>query len=445
MRLKFKIPLILFAAYSILVGLLITITLVSSSEVNRESQYQVAITASKWRSDVVRGHLEAKIAQLKALEVSVLAVIDLNDSIKAENLKKILYSMSNQPDVSDVYVVFERGAVFSAELTDPEKYYNIDVFHPASGGEVEIAVEETSDVNDDDDWYHIPKNTGKLHLTEPYKWKYQGETEERTMITLSNPLFINKKFVGVVGIDLELHKLQKALFDGFKNNEVGTYVAFISNEGLITAHPDLNNLLATMGEDLPPEKQKELLESIRSGKEQLIIKENLSTNEISLFPFVPMQPKGIDVPWSITYVTPLAALQGEELKVRNMSITIVLISTVFWMLFLIWLMANVFGGLTRTVETISKMTKGEGDLTIRLEVASKDEIGQMAKGLNMLIEKLHTTIKTTQREARSLLNTSSNLFGLSNKMLQSSETSLEQSAKVLKSTKESSENAKAIA
>ncbi|MCL2282618.1 MAG: methyl-accepting chemotaxis protein [Fibromonadales bacterium] len=442
MRLKYKIPLILFAAYIVVVGTLLAVTLVKSAAVNKEFQYEAAEIAARWKSDIVKGYLDAKIAQLKGLETSVLAVIDLDDKIKVASFEKILNSMAEQPAVSDVYVVFERGAVFSEKLTDPGMYYNIDVFHPIAGG-TETAIEETSEVADDDDWYHIPKKTKRLHLTEPYKWKYPGESEERVMITLSRPLFVNGNFVGVVGIDMELDKLQAALFDSMKNTQIGAYPVFVSHGGLRVAHPDQNKLLSSIGDDLPSEEQEELRKSIREGKERFVIQKALE--EVFLMPFVPMRLDEIDEPWSLAYVMPTSAVASKEMRTRKIIVILVFASAILWGLFLVWLMSNVFKGLTNTCATLSEMTKGEGNLAIRLKVYSKDELGEMAVGLNALIEKLHATIKTTQGEAKRLLGASSDLFKLSHKLSESSEVALEQSENASKSTKDTSDNVKTIA
>ncbi len=46
--------------------------------------------------------------------------------------------------------------------------------------------------------------------------------------------------------------------------------------------------------------------------------------------------------------------------------------------------------LTRVMEDISR---GEGDLTRRLEVQSRDEIGQLASAFNRFVERIHQSIR----------------------------------------------------
>jgi len=105
--------------------------------------------------------------------------------------------------------------------------------------------------------------------------------------------------------------------------------------------------------------------------------------------------------------------------------------------------------LHSTIKTLSRMSAsegdGHGDLTIRFEELGKGDFGQMAEGLNKLMESLHSTIKTTQTEAKNLSNTSVTLFDLSNVLSHSSETTLEESISVSRQSNETSENVQGIA
>jgi len=302
------------------------------------------------------------------------------------------------PYVSDAYVAFERGEYFSKDFSFEKK--------------------------SKDDWYIIPKKTKKNYLSEPYK----GDC-----ISLSHPVFVDGKFVGVLGLDMELDALRKGLFSDVKNSMAGSYEILVSNEGKVIA------------DGAAPEKDMEKVkEAVKKGEYYLAIKPE-ENGDNTVFSFVPMQPNGLEVPWSVGYAVPHSVLRGDELIIRYKTITGLVIIDIIWGLFLLWLMANVFGGLTRTVETISKMTEGNGDLTIRLPSGGNDEIGRMSKGLNVFIEKLHTAIKTIQQETENLLNKSSTLHDLSQQISSSAKAMLVQSENVSNITETASESAKAIA
>jgi methyl-accepting chemotaxis protein len=447
MQLKYKIPMILFSAYFVVVGALITVTLVNSSEVHRDSQSGIVTESAKSYAEIIDGFMSARIVELKSLERLFALERHLSDNDKLEMFHRHMYNLLSSSDsklISDIYITFERGSFFSAEATEEGRYFSIDCFRPEAGG-LELSDGPSETVEDDDDWYHIPKKTGKLHLTEPYKWKYSDEEKERLMITLSSPVFFDGKFAGVIGMDMELGVLQRDFFDRLTDEKTGAFSTLISHEGLRVTHPNSKMWLTEIGDDLPENKRNELRESIRNGKEYSLIMDNKLTGEESIVSFVPMKPKWLDLPWSVNRIVPLNIMKKDEIKVRDISIVIGLISAVFWGIFLVWLMHNIFSILTSVLKTLSKMTAGDGDLTIRLKEKGKDEIGQMSRGLNHLIEKLHSTLKTTQKEAKKLLDSSQELFELSHSLSKSSDAMLERTSNVSENTTNASEHAKAIA
>jgi len=435
MQLKHKLPLILFTAYVGLTGVLTFGALMNSSKTRQVAQYETAKSIAKNHSNAVRAYFSERIAGLKNLESGIAVIANLDDKTKAKNIAALLKKLSELPSVSEAYVVFERGAYFSEEATDPGFYYNIEVFHPLLKGDSETFFDESSKVNEDDYWYTIPKKTKKNHLTEPYKWTYPGETKEREMISLSHPIFIEGKFVGVLGLDMELDALQKEFFSSKQNDMPGSYVALISYEGKVVANSKPETLFAV---------DVATLEILKKGEYRAVAKPEENGDNI-IFSYVPMQPDGLEVPWSVGYVVPHSVLRGDELTIRYKTITGLVIIDIIWGVFLMWLMANVFGHLTRTVKAISKMTEGNGDLTIRLAAGGKDEIGRISAGLNIFIEKLHAAIKTTQQETRNLLDKSSTLHDLSQQISDAAKSMLVQSESVSKVTETTSESAKAIA
>jgi methyl-accepting chemotaxis protein len=76
--------------------------------------------------------------------------------------------------------------------------------------------------------------------------------------------------------------------------------------------------------------------------------------------------------------------------------------------------------ITRPIVTASDMLKdiaqGEGDLTRRLEVDSRDEVGEMAKWFNMFVENIQRIIASVAENARQVNDSSSELNAISDQM-----------------------------
>lgn len=56
------------------------------------------------------------------------------------------------------------------------------------------------------------------------------------------------------------------------------------------------------------------------------------------------------------------------------------------------------------IDIVDKIEKNQGDLTERIEVKSKDEIGQLANGINSFIESLQAVIQKLQTESDNMMN-----------------------------------------
>ncbi|RMF99909.1 MAG: methyl-accepting chemotaxis protein [Planctomycetota bacterium] len=59
----------------------------------------------------------------------------------------------------------------------------------------------------------------------------------------------------------------------------------------------------------------------------------------------------------------------------------------------VWMSKKTVGVLNTTVAMLADIAQGEGDLTKRLEVDSKDEVGELAHWFNIFIDKLHDMIQ----------------------------------------------------
>jgi len=444
MKLKYKLPLILFIAFVAIITLTFTVSLTTSAKTARESQHEAGKSMAMVRSEEVRSFLEKKITELRSLEKNIQAIIHLSDEDKAKILGKLLYAMSDQPVVSDVYVDFERGAYFSEDKTEEDKFYNIEAFLTEQG-KMEIFFEPSDDIADDDDWYNGPKETKKLYLTEPYDWVYPSETRKRKVLTLSAPIMANGKFIGVAGIDLQLDLMHKYLFDKMADDKKGAYAALVSNEGLIAVHPKEELILNKIGEDMKDDERQALKEAIKNGEYYRVLKENLNTGDLSLISYVPMLPEGLESPWSLAYAVSLDVVQADAKRTQKNMIILAVSCAIAWGVFLLLFMSAIFGNITRTIATLGKMAEGGGDLTIRFEERGKDEFGQMSHGLNKFMYRLQTIFGRLRQDSDTLSGSAEELSSISRQLASGSKEASSKTMVVSSAIEQVSVNIKSIA
>lgn len=68
--------------------------------------------------------------------------------------------------------------------------------------------------------------------------------------------------------------------------------------------------------------------------------------------------------------------------------------------------------LDQMISTIEGISEGEGDLTVRFNWDSKNELGRMAAGFDSLLDRLQTTISDTKGSSKSLLQSAEKLRGI---------------------------------
>jgi methyl-accepting chemotaxis protein len=105
-------------------------------------------------------------------------------------------------------------------------------------------------------------------------------------------------------------------------------------------------------------------------------------------------------------------LKKVDIEVYNTSIII----TVLFIILLVLIgaaMLYIYNRLIKSFNELNKnilnIVKGEGDLTKRIEISSNDEIAEVARNMNLLIEKLQETVSQTKDLSMKNANTATKL------------------------------------
>lgn len=112
-------------------------------------------------------------------------------------------------------------------------------FHRGTG-EIQAQIEEEPEAALEDDYYKLPRETGKICIIEPYDYSYTGDAKDNIlMTTISAPIFnAENKVIGVSGVDISLSSIVDYInsiqpFDSSHASlfsETGLYIAAHNNE-----------------------------------------------------------------------------------------------------------------------------------------------------------------------------------------------------------------------
>lgn len=112
----------------------------------------------------------------------------------------------------------------------------------------------------------------------------------------------------------------------------------------------------------------------------------------------------------------LVAKQGQS----HLIITLIIVAIVVFA-FAFWFIRKIAGSIESTARALEDIASGEGDLTKRLDISSKDEVGQVAYWFNTFVEKLQSIIKELSINIQNIENSSESLNTTSKDLTQCSE------------------------
>ncbi|MFZ3281616.1 MAG: methyl-accepting chemotaxis protein [Pseudomonas sp.] len=265
-------------------------------------------------------------------------------------------------------------------------------------------------------WYTCPRDNKRTCLLDPYADTVGNK--EMLMTTISVPLIVDGKAIGVVGVDIALDALQAAAVESQRNlfNNAG-HMLIVSGSGVLGADSSDASKVGKKISDTLGADGKDLLQLVSSGTPKILEQGEL------IRAVYPVDPIGNSRAWGVVIDLPKKVLLADSVKLQAVLddaqetgvITALLVAVIAGLvgLLLIWLTAS---GVTRPINSVAEMLKniasGEGDLTQRLNYSKQDELGELVNWFNRFLDKLQPTIaqiKQSITEARGTADQSSEI------------------------------------
>ncbi|MBM9615094.1 methyl-accepting chemotaxis protein [Desulfobulbus rhabdoformis] len=258
-----------------------------------------------------------------------------------------------------IFVTDAQGAMYTGELATGEEYKGVNLA--------------------DMEYFQQAKQTGKPVAGDVVKSKVTGDV----IYVVCAPIFsYENKFLGIFGLSLKAQPLLTHV-SRVKVGQTG-YAFMCDRNGIIIAHPkheyemklDLKTLKGM-------EKITHAMMAQESGAIDYTFKGKNKTAGIA-----PVRLKG----WSIAITQDEDEFLTAADSIRNSIMTVTAV-TVLLVCGLVYLFArSIIVPLNKAVVGLQDIAQGEGNLTMRLQVGSKDEIGELARWFNTFIEKLQGII-----------------------------------------------------
>ncbi len=240
---------------------------------------------------------------------------------------------------------------------------------------------------------------GKISLTDVAKSKNTGQP----VFFVSAPIEVKGVVQGILFSVVDVSVFSRAFIEPIKICKSG--FAYIYNkEGMIIAHPDKSLILQLdmntldFGRNMLAQK-KGVLDYTFKGISKKVA-------------FHPVE----EVNWTVAVNVPTDEIMAPAHALGRMNLAIAAAVILVAAILIFFLAKSIAKPLNQVVAGLRDAAEGEGDLTKRLAVSSRDEVGELAHWFNAFIEKIQGIISVMAKNASQLTVSSKDLSGISEDM-----------------------------
>jgi methyl-accepting chemotaxis protein len=386
-KVKLLVPIIATAviAFSLTSVIIYNITHNEIEELATENIWNLADK----QGNLAKNLLEKTITSTE-LMTDTAAVFTSNKSATRQDVLDYLQDvLDGSPDVFGAYVVWDANAFDQSDadyLGDSAAGSNKEGrFAPyvvrSNGRYDRTFVEDLTG-----EWYTIPKNSGKMNVTEAWDFTHNGNTIK--IISVSAPVRANGKIIGVVGMDIDTSNIGK-IFNSTTIYDSG-YMFLLSPTGIMITHPSPKSV------GKPSSVYPELKPYMEKTQRYLVEKLSTATGVLSYTFYTPVKIDGTNFAYYIGLSVPkkevFASMDSIKIIMPIIALLAILVFTgvVF---FLSYALMKLLGNEPENVADGMKVI-ASGDMTINIPVRDGDTtsltaaVADMVKDLNAMIRNI---------------------------------------------------------
>ncbi|WP_432735721.1 methyl-accepting chemotaxis protein [Maridesulfovibrio sp. FT414] len=253
-------------------------------------------------------------------------------------------------------------------------------------------------------WYLNPRETGKENILDPFPYIVQGKKEWLT--TMSVPVIINNKFLGIGGSDLRLDFVQKLAEDVAQNLYNGkATVKVISYMGIIVADSSNAQDVGTPISQTKTGHAEEIKAKVKAGSSYV----DLGQEGGLVLALAPIPLGNTGTPWAVLIEVPRQEVFAEAIKLNEAMKEhaassfqkAILAGTGIAVIacFALWFITGaIVVPIKKSVEFAESVANGNFDR--KLEINQADEIGVLANSLKKMVDNLKKMILEAENKSK---------------------------------------------
>jgi len=260
---------------------------------------------------------------------------------------------------------------------------------------------EARSLDKDPPVYASLKSASRESVVEPYLSTLQVGG---FMTSLTSPMFVNGKYIGLIGIDVFLGRFQ-ALVCGIKPYPE-SHAFLLSNKGTFIAHPDTaifsKNII-----DVYPElnEEQQVLDKIRHAERYNFTYTDKVSGKKLFYSISPISIGHTNTPWALGIVVPEDVILADANKNFNISLIVGIVSVLVLVLIILILANNITKPIKQITLLLEELALGRVDGSMQVSINTGDEIAQMGRALSKSIKGLIAKTEFATNIGKGELNT----------------------------------------
>jgi len=244
----------------------------------------------------------------------------------------------------------------------------------------------------------------------------------------------NGKLLGVGGIDIVLERFKKFMSE--LDNVFETGESFlVGGDGMILYHPDEKLVLKKRIDEFEDDGKEfknmgTISKKIISGQEG--IDPVVFSGEKRYFMHKPIKNLG----WTLVLSVSESEINAPLRSLARTSFFIIIVTSVFLVLAVIFITGTITKPIHGLVAMLKDIAEGQGDLTKRMEVYSKDELGELARWFNIFVDKLYGIVFQVKKNTDEVAGATNDVSSTSTQLAAATEEQTVQASEVATSVQE---------